>query len=684
MIRAILKIVNFSQERVNNVMVENEYLESHNPLRGLVFSSTGLEPEIWLQTCQKVKTMGGEFDKTLTQNTHYLIVGSRKTSKYEFCVLKRPDVIFLHQSAIFNLFEKWKEGQTLDARQELFANGRYPVFGDCIISFTGIARGPQRNEYIDLVESNGGKCMGELNKQVTYLVAARGSTGDKRKYGKIWEIPAVLPEWIQLSTIRGAILPTALFRDDDENASNLSERIEKLSQEIKSRTYAQTRSEYEVTLYNGNRLVRPQRKRKAAAENEWTLLKKKREQFERNESVSNEVKQEEDSSHNVNLDKTEEKQVSNPSSLQSANIFQQKVFEFYGFDERQLRILEQSILLYNGQTAGAAQSNPDIVILNADMDEEEVSSIESRLDTVRTGIYTHWAVERSLHYKTLKLDKWGQYVHHQEQKVLSGISVGISGYSGVELLHLERLIGLLGADYKPTFNKQCSVLVCQSVDAKKYKFAVQWHVDVVTEAWLWKCAETGQLAPLDSDEFVLDNFRSENRTVGSWKKFVDNRAVRQGTDKEEMHVGSKPLLNHVAARAATTTNTLLRESSRPINSGRRLMGKKAQSVSVSSSSGRLDTSLVTSAYPVSRASEMKTIASSTATITNDQFSDNLNSTAFETTGTIQFIDDDIQNQRNKILQALGQPSEQGMPTKAMQPAADLTNKRKLRTRNIMR
>lgn len=648
-------------------MADEEYvLESNALLNGHVFCTTGLEPEIWLQTSQKVKSMGGEFDKTLTQNTHYLIVGSRNTSKYEFCVIKRPDVIFLHQSAVFKLFDKWKEGKSLDARAELFA-ARYSVFSDCLISFTGIARGPKRDQYIDMIERNGGKCMGELNKQVTYLVTERGTTGDKRKYAKIWEIPAVLPEWIHLSTVRGAILPTAWFADDVD-----PDQIEALAQDIKKKTYAQTKPEYEITLHTSNRLVRPQKRRRAAADNEWGFLKKKREQIDSN-SLTAPVLHLDD---HQQPDQTSVKRiehgmktsvVSKGSHSASTNdIFAGQIFEFYGFDERQLRILEQSVIAHQGQTAGSAQLQPTLTILNADMAPEEASSV---MDSRHTSeFFTHWAIERSLHQKCLALDLWGQYVQHRNLYELSKLAIGLSGYTGIELLHLEKLIDILGAQYRPTFTRECDVLICQSESSKKYAFAKQWNIDIVNEKWLWQCATKGELVPLESKELVMDGKSYRGRRVGDLK--AQTKSEGAGPTINEPDASS---LIHDRRVHSSASNEKV---SRP---GRRLIGKKAEGTSLSGQSDSMGSE--PNIQGRVRLNTNSGTATATPTITTDPYNDNMNG---DTTGTIQFIDDDLQHERNKILQALGQPSEQSVPIKAMRPAADLTNKRKLRTRNIIR
>ena len=70
---------------------------------------------------------------------------------------------------------------------------------------------------------------------------------------------------------------------------------------------------------------------------------------------------------------------------------------------------------------------------------------------------------------------------------LRDLAISISGFSGPDLLHIERLIPLLGGDYYKSLTRKRSLLLIQDeASGHKIRKALQWRVPVVKVGWLWE------------------------------------------------------------------------------------------------------------------------------------------------------------------------------------------------------
>ena len=100
--------------------------------------------------------MGGIHSDGLAEDVGYMIVGNRKTSKYQHAVRTRGDIVFLRPSFVPDLVEKWMQGEDIDLKAELeqlrkenaalkkeFASGiRLKVSGKGAVSVYGLRRSP--------------------------------------------------------------------------------------------------------------------------------------------------------------------------------------------------------------------------------------------------------------------------------------------------------------------------------------------------------------------------------------------------------------------------------------------------------------------------------------------------------------------------------------------------------------
>jgi twin BRCT domain/BRCA1 C Terminus (BRCT) domain len=99
---------------------------------------------------------------------------------------------------------------------------------------------------------------------------------------------------------------------------------------------------------------------------------------------------------------------------------------------------------------------------------------------------------------------------------LNNIAISITGFSGPDLLHIERLITLLGAQYYSNLTRKRSLLLTpdHSVKGQKMTKAKDWGIPVVSVGWLWEVISRG------SDEVKIGPW--SERPTGS---FPDKRGL---------------------------------------------------------------------------------------------------------------------------------------------------------------
>lgn len=76
---------------------------------------------------------------------------------------------------------------------------------------------------------------------------------------------------------------------------------------------------------------------------------------------------------------------------------------------------------------------------------------------------------------------------------LRNIAISITGFCGPDLLHVEQLIVLLGADFYNTLTRKRSLLLTPGDQKKgpKQLKAEEWDVPIVNVEWLWETIRRG-------------------------------------------------------------------------------------------------------------------------------------------------------------------------------------------------
>ena len=83
---------------------------------------------------------------------------------------------------------------------------------------------------------------------------------------------------------------------------------------------------------------------------------------------------------------------------------------------------------------------------------------------------------------------------------LQDIAISITGFSGVDLLHVEKLITLLGAHYYDNLTRKRSLLLIpdKGMNGTKVLKAREWGIPIVHVSWLWEVISRGSEIDIDA------------------------------------------------------------------------------------------------------------------------------------------------------------------------------------------
>eukprot|EP00118_Oscarella_pearsei_P004465 m.19150 g.19150 ORF g.19150 m.19150 type:complete len:1238 (+) comp27800_c0_seq1:76-3789(+) len=175
-------------------------------MHGIVVSCTNVPMDEREKIYGLVRLMGGQPAKDLSADVTHLVAGSVLSEKYRVAVGQLGIPVMASEWVTTCWKESKKRG--VAAGDEEFLVYRCPCFHGCQVCVTGIE---ERLAVKRLVEENGGKYSGELDKEnCTHLVAGRKS-GDKYEFAQKWEVTSVSPQWLYDSVEAGVCLDEAQY-----------------------------------------------------------------------------------------------------------------------------------------------------------------------------------------------------------------------------------------------------------------------------------------------------------------------------------------------------------------------------------------------------------------------------------------------------------------------------------------
>lgn len=403
-----------------------------------------------------------------------------------------------------------------------------------------------------LAETNGANYHGDLTKAVTHLIAA-APVGKKYEHARRWGIKVVSIEWLDQSLERGMVLDESLYdpvmapeergkdawnkqaldvitqrkRMREENPNEvISHNKRKIRRTVSARLGSQQGSIWAEMASAGSA---------QAAQEEWQPV-----EFDSVLSAipSHLESESADTTPNPTIEPPKAKLLPPEVKIkpQVRGVFRGKLVYVHGFTGSKLEILRSHLDSHGARFCTSPADIPEdedledgYLLIPHDVPEDSLLPIPAPCSEWQR--VTEWWVESCLASKTLVNPEdeplcrpfSNLAIKGQENEVrrcrgqmlirgagCEGMSISVTGFTGVELLHVVKAIKLmgmlthvreqalslnlgLGATYEDFLVSERSLLLCKSTvrNQDKLDFAADNGVPVVSEKWLLACLEHG-------------------------------------------------------------------------------------------------------------------------------------------------------------------------------------------------
>ncbi|KAF2851523.1 hypothetical protein T440DRAFT_448770 [Plenodomus tracheiphilus IPT5] len=540
------------------------YATGQLPLAGAVLCCTAIAPEQRAQLAAIGAQMGATIKLDLTSDVTHLIVGNTDSAKYRYVAKSRDDVKVLSPAWLEALRHVWMQGHDNVDVAALETEYRLPTLFGLKICLTGFDNPEQRKYIQETVDMNGAEYHGDLTKSVTHLIAATPS-GKKYEHALNWSMKIVSLEWFEQSIERGMVL--------DESFFNPTLPIEARGKGARDRTSAtpltgkRTRNADQSQALNPfRRKLRRSASTKFGSQSDalWagiTAANLERQQDDGDDWTELNIAQHDDSSAPtpaspaVGAPTPEEKtDFANPAANAPVSpsyvlaqgrsghgLFEGRVVCPYGFDDEKTDILRQHLHSHGARVLTASQLNnaPSDDIKRGFLIVPHDAEVDYALIPERAGslinIVSNWWVERCLHGKRL-VDPADDVLSRPFGKLsvggFSGLTINSTGFAGIELLHVTKVVALLGATYDEHLSAKTSVIVCNSSGSnlQKLKFAAEKRIPAVTSAWLSNCICNCRLQSYDDYRFDTNVATPQVQNVKSRPRALRDAPVGAGIE----------------------------------------------------------------------------------------------------------------------------------------------------------
>ncbi|RHZ68054.1 hypothetical protein CDV55_104983 [Aspergillus turcosus] len=534
-------------------MAKNSTSNKEHPLAGVVLCFTSILPEQRTELATIASQMGAAHKFDLTSDVTHLLVGDINTAKYKFVARERSDVVVLKPEWVEAVRQSWMQGEDTDIRA-LEQQYRLPTFMGLAICITGFEDMAYRNYIQETAVSHGADFRKDLTKSVTHLIA-RNTEGDKYKFATQWNIKVVTMKWFTDSIERGMVLDETLYHPllpqeqqgvgawnrtappakekaaEAENSSN--PRPRKLRRIASTKLVDQNEGIWGAIVGSGfeNNELRRSTNSQPKSDNLTSS------EIARKASVVQEVKSFASETtfaegQGSRQDTSEVRPANNNGFLDGCYFF------IYGFSPKQTSVLRHH-LSYNGaqlvSTLGEF-SRPEIpkrghglyTIVSYKTPRSEIPSTDDL--AFECDVVTDMWLERCLEAKTLVPPE--SHIACTPLPVFPipgfhGMKICSTGFSRIDLLHLLKLVDLIGATYDEYLTPKASVLVCndsRSMNNEKLRHTSEWKIPAVTVDWLWSSIQSGQRKAFEP--YIIQRLSQPEKSL----------EVRAGSRTEQKHL----------------------------------------------------------------------------------------------------------------------------------------------------
>ncbi|RKF79785.1 S-M checkpoint control protein rad4 [Golovinomyces cichoracearum] len=487
------------------------------PLRGVVICCTSIPDEKRTFIASYAEQMGALHQLDLTRDVTHLIVGSSETMKYKYVARNRQDILPMTESWIEAIRDLWIADEDIDL-EALERKYMLPTFHSLRFSMTGCEEPAERLRIAELVKANGATYEGDLTRSITHLISLR-TDGAKYKAAKSWGLNIVSIEWLYQSLERGMILEEKLFDPSlpkEERGKGAWDRTLPLKTSLGKRSNANN-----VAVENGKRKLRRTASMKLCNQHDkiWADIYGGNSIGQGYGNVVGETKEVEKSGQSDKI-KTPVLRSEKIAPARKMGLFFGCKFWLYNFPSTKMEILQNHLVSNDGEVLYQIRdllvpldklpeellSSRLFLVVPHDLPKKEIPVL-SKSSPVE--IVTVWWIERCLHHKRFYEPREHVIgrpfpVFPIPDIVTKMMTLCSSSFTGIDLLHLTRAVGLIGATYSDFMTPKASLLITKSADAvrkDKMSYALEWKIPVVTENWLWDSIEAGKSLPIHEYKF---------------------------------------------------------------------------------------------------------------------------------------------------------------------------------------
>ncbi|KAJ5952542.1 uncharacterized protein N7479_010955 [Penicillium vulpinum] len=494
-------------------------LNKDYPLTGVVICFTSVQIEKRTPLTQMAEQMGAMHSIHLTSDVTHLIVGDTNSDKYRFVARERNDVVSMKPEWIEAVRHSWTQGEDIDI-QALEKQFRLAALHGLKICITGFSDLPFRAYMQKTTEENGAEYRKDLTKSVTHLIA-RNSDGEKYKFATQWKIRVVTVKWFTDSIERGMILdeqtyhplvPTAeqgvgawdrslpteresSRRDSTTKENSLNPRPRKLRRIASTKLVDQNENiwgDIVGTGFENNETAGPQKNRQGQAPPEAS-----KPVIQAYQSFASETTFSESTQSRLPL----------PVAPPKDNGFLHRTyFLINGFSSKQTKVLREH-LTYNGAELVDSLnefSSPTIpktghglfIMVPYQTPRSEIPSTDEM--AFECEVVTEMWLERCIDARAFVPPESHVASTPFPRFPIPGfpeLRICSTGFGRIDLLHLRKLVELMGATYGDFLTQKASVLICndpKTASVEKLRHTAEWGVPAVSADWLWISIQTGQ------------------------------------------------------------------------------------------------------------------------------------------------------------------------------------------------
>lgn len=530
------------------------------PFSDLTFCCTGIDTALRIDLAAKISELGGVFDMDLMSLVNVLVVGSRRTEKYKYSVRFRHDIHFIEPASIHNLYSRWKEGHAVSASDVkkhhlgVFSNftvcvarveapsaqdrARYmeppfrspPAYARPLVVPEDVFR---PDDLINTMVKLGANVSLTLTPACSVVVGLHCS-GKRYTMAREWGIPTVHPVWVLDLCLRGAALEPADYElTESPNYyaggafswlklyASRAARAEPLPFRDRERPSLKKSSHVWSSIMDSSAAPRKQ-VQDSTWEPDLSAAESAAQRGSRDESPSR---------------PRDESPSDSRDSARDSSLFSGFTFFPVGLSHAHQAVLHNVVESHLGCVAKSADDHGvlHIVVLSngaplaINLLQQLPKSLRRRINDHTVRIVSNWFIERCVYYNEICYDSWSKPLHGAVP-LLQRLKVCLTGFTGVELLHIEKLISLLNFECCPVLNARRDLLVVNinllkpslvkscpqlfeyeprdvvecpiyntghgtksiaAVSAKnKINAAKKWHIPIVSLAYIWEMVKT--------------------------------------------------------------------------------------------------------------------------------------------------------------------------------------------------